>query len=83
MKHSVQNQPDSIRPTGGQVMKAARRSRRITQEMISELLNCSVLTISKWERGLTQPSYDDVLIVVEDVCGLSYKDAQLIAKKAA
>ena len=71
------------RPTGGNIIKIARKARGISQELVSEMYGRSIDTVSRWERGVTQPGHDDVVMIVEDVCGIDYQDAYQMAKEAA
>jgi transcriptional regulator with XRE-family HTH domain len=42
----------------GEAIKAARKSRHITQKQLSEMLNMEESSISKIERGYSRPSLD-------------------------
>ena len=43
-------------PTGGDLLRALRRRRRITLPMLAELLNVAPSTVSRWESSIAHPS---------------------------
>lgn len=53
----------------GAAIRAARGS--LTQEALAEIVKTDQPTISKWERGKQQPSFDEVR-AIEDAAGLPH-----------
>ena len=56
----------------GRFLADRRKGRKLTQAQLAEMLDVSVKTISRWERGIHLPDYDQVLAV----CGLFGIDVQ-------
>lgn len=54
------------RPTqGGIIIKEARTRRRYSRTELAELTGFAINTIYNWERGLSRPAFDDVILIVE------------------
>lgn len=51
-------------------LERIRKSRHITQKMIADALEINHKSVSKWSRGLTMPTADN-LIKVADFLGVS------------
>lgn len=45
----------------GNKLRILREEERLTQEDLGKFLNVHKVTISKWERGLTEPSIEDII----------------------
>lgn len=52
----------------GERLKTARIRRKMTQEQLGMLINTSRSTISNWERGETQPDYEQLYALTEVLC---------------
>ena len=52
------------------VLKRLRRQKRITQFELAEALNISQTSVSKYERGVTQPDLN-VIVLMADYFGVS------------
>ena len=50
----------------GEIIRAARRERDMTQEQLAEYLNLSVSAVSQWESGRTMPD----LGMIPAICNL-------------
>ena len=49
----------------GKVVRAARRARGLTQELLAEKANLHVNSISFLERGLTPPALDTICAIAD------------------
>jgi transcriptional regulator with XRE-family HTH domain len=52
---------------GGDIIKAARKARGMTQAEVSCSYGYSVKTIQRWESCITAISFDDALWIITDV----------------
>jgi transcriptional regulator with XRE-family HTH domain len=52
-------------PSGGLVIKAARKARGFTQQEIAEQYGVSKNTISSWESQVTEPTFRAVFEILE------------------
>ncbi len=52
------------------ILKELRRQKRITQFELAEALNISQTSVSKYERGVTQPDLN-VIVSMSDYFGVS------------
>lgn len=54
------------RPTqGGIIIKEARTRRGYSRVDIAKLTGFAINTIYNWEKGLSRPPFDDVILIVE------------------
>ena len=51
-------------------LKEIRKSRKLTQAQVAEVVSCSVATYSRYESGSRQPSVD-TLVMLADFFGVS------------
>ncbi|MCG4437262.1 helix-turn-helix transcriptional regulator [Erysipelothrix rhusiopathiae] len=56
-----------------QQIKFYRTEQKMSQEMLAEMLNISRQSISKWERGESLPSIDN-LIRLSEILGIPLND---------
>jgi len=54
-------------------LKSARQKNKMTQTKLAEMLNISPQSVSKWEKGLSEPSVGDI-IKLADIFNMSIDD---------
>jgi len=74
---------------GGLVIKRMRNTKRYTQFELSELCDCDVNSVGRWERGESEPSWTKVFAIGERIGFKTmevfnfYLELQVVAEKEA
>ena len=61
---------------GGQLIKAARMARGMSQEDVAVCFGVSSKTVQRWESFKTEPKFSDVVGIVTDVCKMKLSTAE-------
>ena len=59
--------------TTGQLIKAARKKKKMTQAELAEKLNISYVGVSQWEHGIRNPKYDTIRKIA-DALGVDWSE---------
>ena len=59
--------------TTGQLIKAARKKKKMTQAELAEKLNISYVGVSQWENGIRNPKYDTIRKIA-DALGVDWSE---------
>ncbi len=59
--------------TTGQLIKAARKKKKMTQAELAEKLNISYVGVSQWENGVRNPKYDTIRKIA-DALGVDWSE---------
>ena len=61
----VRQEKDAVKRSLGEVIRARRTACNMTQEFVAESLGVSRQAVSKWEKGLSDPSTSNLLALAK------------------
>ncbi len=61
----VRNEKNRVRKSLGETLKNCRTQNKMTQEFIAETIGVSRQSVSKWERGESDPSTSNLLAIAK------------------
>ncbi len=61
---------------GGEIIKVARTTRGMTQDELSLLSGFGRRTLQRWESKKAEPTYSAVVMICNQICGISIEKAQ-------
>ena len=61
----ARQEKDAVKASLGEVLRKCRAERNMTQEFVAESLGVSRQAVSKWEKGISDPSTSNLLALAK------------------